>query len=107
MLKTIDNCIYHTRGDTGTVAFAPTVDGVLIEKYTATFTAKKTFDDDVPVLQKTVDAGMVTFEHDDTNKLAYGTYVYDIEVQYTDAYGKAQVKTFGPYNYYVMPDVTR
>lgn len=107
MIEIINNCIYHRRGDTGSIAFTPAIDGQALSMYTATFTVKKDYDDETPVLQKPVDAGMISFTHADTKDLPYGIYVYDIEVQYVDSNGIPQVETFGPYQYYLRPDVTR
>lgn len=46
--------------------------------------------------------GKFNFRPEDTDGLAAGTYVYDIEVHTGD-----DVQTIGPYKYYLMPDVTR
>ena len=107
MINVVNNCIYHTRGDTGTIAFIPSINGAAIAIYTATFTVKKTYEDTTAILQKQFNSGSINLTSEDTKDLAYGEYVYDIEVHFTDSGGTAQVLTFGPYKYYLTPDVTR
>lgn len=95
--------IYHIRGDTGVLLFQPTDEtGKAVTDFTATLSVKKDINVDEYLLQKTCVDGKFDFRPEDTDGLAAGTYVYDIEVHTGD-----DVQTIGPYKYYLMPDVTR
>ena len=95
--------IYHIRGDTGVLLFQPTDEtGKDVADFTATLSVKKDINADDYLLQKTCANGKFNFRPEDTDGLAAGTYVYDIEVHTGD-----DVQTIGPYKYYLMPDVTR
>lgn len=101
MLKIINNEIYHRRGDTGQIGFAPTLNGSEVPSYTAIFSVKKTIDDTTYLYQKTFSDGLISITHEDTNLREYGDYWYDIEVRIDEGY-----YTVGPYRYHLVPDVT-
>lgn len=87
MLEIIDNDITLTRGDTAVIDFSldnyevATGDSIVL-------TVKKTVNDTTNVFQKTLDVDNAQFviEHNDTKDLAYGKYMYDIQL--TTAEGK-------------------
>ena len=107
MLKIINNCIYHTRGDSGPLAYAPKLNGVLLTNYIATLSVKKSVDDDTYIYQKTFSNGTMFINAADTNNLLPGKYVYDVQVSWTDNDGNKMIRTEGPFDYNLIADVTR
>lgn len=91
-----------TRGDTGIIRLEATKDGTTITDYTATLSVKKHISDTDYALQIKCDNGKFQFDHEDTEKLAPGKYVMDIEFK-TDG----MVSTLGVWDMYVEKDVTR
>lgn len=103
MFNVRNGVIYHTRGDTASLAVnLKDADGNAITGYTAMMTVKKRLKDDDFLFQVPVKNGMVNISHETTQKLPYGDYVYDIEVHMADG----GVQTIGPYEYHLTPDVT-
>lgn len=83
--------IKQTRGDTRSYKFTrldPQGEVITTIPDALYFTVKTSYDVQTPVIQKTIDnmamgedgTWRFTIEASDTNDLAYGTYVYDIEV---------------------------
>lgn len=103
MFKIKNDEIYHTRGDTGSLAIhLQDGDGKDVEGYTATLSVKKKIRDEEYLFQVPVENGMAQFSHELTQKLPAGDYVYDIEVHTADG----EVQTIGPNAYHLLPDVT-
>ena len=87
-----------TRGDTGRFKFrrkAKNGDVVRKKADEVTFTVKESYYSKNPVIQKKLSAGSITFDEtdcyyrfkineEDTKKLSYKSYVYDIEVRFED-----------------------
>jgi len=103
MVKASKKAIIMTRGDTGMIAITVTDEdsGEEIKKYRGKFTVKKNLRDNFFVLQKPIIKGEIAFDHQDTQTMDYGDYLYDIEIT-----SEEQVSTFGPYQFTLLPDVT-
>lgn len=95
--------IRHTRGDTGVLRFSPRVDGDDLIEYTAVLSIKQSPNAKQYVVQKECVNNKFIFDHEDTNELKPGGYVWDIEVRTPGG----QYYTVGPYQYIVLADVTR
>ena len=79
-----------------------TADGEAITGYAGTFSVKRTYDDTDYVLQVAMDGAVVDLTHDKTQGLAYGDYVWDVQLVLAD--GTHQ--TIGPGKLHMLPDVT-
>ena len=83
MFKVSGNKITLTRGDTATLKLN-VLDGSTPYDFssdTVVFSMKRNLGDLQPVIQKTFDAeGQITFLPADTKELAFGNYVYDIQL---------------------------
>ena len=97
MIKFVNNNISIVRGDTGIlqINFSQEVDS-------AVFSVKKNIEDTEYVLQKNITDGVLQFDHDDTNDLEAGKYVYDIQVNYNNNVETPIIAYFT-----VIADVTR
>ena len=98
--------ITHMRGDTGCITVNLYADG---EPYTMRdgdkliFSVKRAIGDTEYVLQKESKTNQIFFVHKDTNNLAPGTYVYDIQL----VTSIGMVQTMGPGKYILQADITR
>lgn len=107
MFQVTKNNVKMVRGDTGEMELSLTLeDGTAIAPaaYTATFSLKKSIDDVAVILKKTFVDGKISFSHNDTNNLPYGTYVYDVQVQVLES---GSIHTIGYHSFVVLADVTR
>ena len=101
-----------TRGDTESVdvycinessVLIPLVYGDIVY-----FTVKESVDDEDEIIQKIVSSfaegkASITIEPEDTDKLSYGTYVYDVQITKADG----TVKTIiAPSEFVIGPEVT-
>lgn len=103
MLKIRGMDIYYIRGDDDSFSVQPTTtNGTEITGYTGTFSVKRSYDDTNYVLQVPMDGAVVDLSHDKTQKLAYGDYVWDVQLVLAD--GTHQ--TIGPGKFHMLPDVT-
>lgn len=94
-----------TRGDTA--SFEITITDASGDEYTpvagdvVTFTVKKSTKTEEALIQKT--GTSIALEHDDTAELKYGTYVYDVQLEYASG----DIDTFiGPADFVVTEEVT-
>lgn len=99
--------ILHRRGDTGVIR-------VLMRLYenapsfrfregdTATLTIKKKLKDEPFVLQKETEDGYFVMLHEDTAKLPFGVYWYDIKVRLKEG---QYFTVAGPAQYHILPSV--
>ena len=103
MLKIKGMDIYYIRGDDDSFSVQPTTaDGEAITGYAGTFSVKRTYDDTDYVLQVAMDGSVVDLTHEKTQGLAYGDYVWDVQLTLAD--GAHQ--TIGPGKFHMLPDVT-
>lgn len=103
MLKIRGMNIYYIRGDDDSFTIQPVwADGTAITGYTGVFSVKHTYDDTDYVLQCPMDGSVVDLTHEKTKGLAYGDYVWDVQLVLAD--GTHQ--TIGPGKLHVLPDVT-
>lgn len=88
MFKVSGNKVYLTRGDSA--VFELTVKDAEGSTYdfssdTVVFSMKKNCNDPNVLIQKTFDEnGKITFEPEDTNRLPFGSYLYDVQLTHTD-----------------------
>jgi hypothetical protein len=104
-LFTKEKNIYHMRGDTGELAINITKNGVaytMVDGDTAVFSVKKNVVDSTYLFQKNLSGNKIIFSHADTKDLEFGDYFYDIQINFSDG----QVKTLGPYRYFLLADIT-
>lgn len=96
-----------TRGDTGIISLDLTLpDGTpyeFLEGDSLTLSVKKNVRDTDYILQKTSSRPAIIFDHEDTDDIDPGNYIYDIEFRH----GLGQVSTIGPDKFIVKYDVTR
>ena len=110
-----DGTIYYQRGDTDVLALALTKNGVaytLASGDTALLSIKKDVKQlDTYDVQKAVSSdGTITMLAADTKRLDAGLtvndpralYYYDVQISFADG----QVKTIGPYRFYLLAEVT-
>lgn len=101
-IRMIGQNIYHRRGDTGVIR----VNMYQIHRYrsgdTATLTIKKHLRDEKPILQKETDSGYFAMTHEDTSKIPYGVYWYDIKLKLSE---EQYFTVAGPAQYHLLPDV--
>lgn len=103
MLKIRGMDIYYIRGDDDSFSVQPTTaDGTVITGYMGVFSVKRSYDDTNYALQVPMDGAVVDLSHDKTQKLAYGDYVWDVQLVLAD--GTHQ--TIGPGKFHLLPDVT-
>lgn len=105
-LDSDDLKIVMTRGDSGSFSFSPKDEkgeAIDLSKCELIFSVKSSYDATDYAIQHKVQAdGIVTIDHKDTQSLAAGKYVWDIEM--TQPSG--QVSTLGPGVLKINPDVT-
>lgn len=107
MFQVTKNNVKMVRGDTGRIELSLTLDdGTVIEPdaYSALFSLKKNVDDIAVILKKAFVDGVIDFNHNDTNNLPYGTYVYDVQVELLE---DNSVHTIGYHTFVILADVTR
>jgi len=99
--------IYHRRGDTGVIRVqmklyenAPPFR--FREGDTATLTIKKRLKDQPFILQKETTDGFFVMRHEDTAKIPYGVYFYDIKVRLKEG---QYFTVAGPAQYHLLPSV--
>lgn len=102
MLKIRGMDIYYTRGDDDSLTIKPVANGTPLTGYTGVFSVKRNYDDTDYVLQCPMDGSVVDLTHEETQGLAYGDYVWDIQLTLAD--GAHQ--TIGPGEFHMLPDVT-
>lgn len=96
------NAIYFLRGDTDSLEFTPMLNDEEVTDAVMTFSVKTSTRDKAYLIQKQDDNGVFYFEEADTKDLPGGKYIYDIEVRSGDV-----VKTFGPFPFILIEDVTK
>lgn len=98
------NIIILTRGDTAALNLSfIKEDGTELEFSKATFSMKNSFDDKDYVLQINANEHkQILFEHNLTQNLNYGSYVYDVELTLID--GSTITPIIGKFK--LKPDVT-
>ena len=83
-----DLVMYLTKGDTGLIKVAPTVDGKPWEmgaKDTLTLTVSRSVDLTDPLIQKTATGTpYITIEPEDTAGMQPGRYVYEVKLRTAD-----------------------
>ena len=86
-----DQTIHLTRGDTARFAIGRVVNTVTKKDYTitaedtVTLTVKKTANDTTPAVQvSTTGGGVLHIKPEDTKGLAFGRYVYDVQIDTAD-----------------------
>lgn len=88
MLRTVNNDIYMTRGDTAELKLSITdstgAPYMVKPEDSILFTIKKSTDDKDVIIQKAVKEGKITIKPEETRTLPYGTYVYDVELRRAD-----------------------
>lgn len=103
MLRIRELDIYHTRGDTDSIAISPkNADGSDIKEFSAVFSVKRSYSDKSPLFQLELKNGAINFTHEVTRKLPPGDYVWDIELRLSNG----TYQTIGPGVYHLKPDVT-
>jgi hypothetical protein len=103
MLKIRSMDIYYIRGDDDSFTIQPTeADGTAVTGYSGVFSVKQSYDDTDYVLQCQMDGAVIDLTHEMTQNLAYGDYVWDVELTLAD--GTHQ--TIGPGKFHLLPDVT-
>lgn len=99
--------IFHTRGDTADFSLGVTVDGEPTTDYEGTFSIKKTLKDEAYLFTAPVVDGKVHISHDATKDLPFGRFFYDVQLRLNDGTEEGRYVTVGPYEYNLLPDVTR
>lgn len=99
--------IYHTRGDTADFSLNVTVDGTPTTDYEGMFSVKKKLNDEAYLFQIPVAEGNVHISHDTTKNLPFGRFFYDVQLHLSDGTVEGRYVTVGPFEYNLMPDVTR
>lgn len=103
MLKIRGMDIYYVRGDDDSFTIQPVhADGTAITGYTGVFSVKRTYDDTDYVLQCPMDGSVVDLTHEKPQCLAYGDYVWDVQLTLSDG----MHQTIGPGKFHLLPDVT-
>jgi len=103
MLKIRSMDIYYIRGDDDSFSIQPTTeDGTAVTGYSGVFSVKRSYDDTDYVLQCNMDGDIIDLTHEMTQNIAYGDYVWDVELTLAD--GTHQ--TIGPGKFHLLPDVT-
>lgn len=103
MLKIRGMDIYYVRGDDDSFTIQPVQeDGTPITGYSGIFSVKRTYDDTEYVLQCSMDGSVVDLTHDKTWGLAYGDYVWDVQLILSNG----TYQTIGPGKFHLLPDVT-
>jgi len=102
MFEIYNNTIKLTRGDTLELLIDFASDEP-VEIKKAVFSLKKETTDESYIMQKELDnEGKVRLEHTDTNDLAPGKYVFDIQCEYDN-----EIETTNMGDFILLDDVTR
>ena len=104
------NALSMVRGDTEAIKVSVTEDGSarpLVEGDTVYFTVKRTLNTTEKSLQKTITsftdgAAVINISASDTSSLAFGDYLYDIQINLADG----TVKTVVQSTLTLLPEVT-
>ncbi len=99
--------IFHTRGDTADFSLGVTVDGEPTTDYEGTFSIKKTLKDEAYLFTAPVVDGNVHISHEATKDLPFGRFFYDVQLRLNDGTEEGRYVTVGPFEYNLLPDVTR
>ena len=99
--------IFHTRGDTADFSLGVTVDGKPTTDYEGTFSIKKTLKDEAYLFTAPVVDGNVHISHEATKDLPFGRFFYDVQLRLNDGTEEGRYVTVGPFEYNLLPDVTR
>lgn len=99
--------IFHTRGDTADFSLGVTLDGEPTTDYEGMFSVKKTLKDKEYLFQAPVQDGTIHISHEMTKDLPFGRFFYDVQLHFDDESEEGRYVTVGPYEYNLMPDVTR
>ena len=99
--------IFHTRGDTADFSLGVTVDGEPTTDYEGTFSIKKTLKDEAYLFTAPVVDGNVHISHEATKDLPFGKFFYDVQLRLNDGTEEGRYVTVGPFEYNLLPDVTR
>lgn len=107
MFKVDNNNISMIRGDSGvfTITIADTNGSpvALTDGDVLTFTLRRTARNQTIVLQKVIVNGELDIKPADTEGLAFGAYVYDIELRRADGYVDTVIP---PHEFLLMEEVT-
>lgn len=107
MFSVHDNNIAMIRGDSGIFKIDVTyVAGnavALDDNDVLTFTLRRATRSPTIVLQKTITDGMLTIHPEDTEKMEFGMYVYDVELKRADGYVDTIIS---PHEFLVLEEVT-
>ena len=107
MFKVDDNNIRMIRGDSGVFTISITdINGRNIELADSdvlTFTLRRTVRNPTIILQKVIVGGELNIKPADTEGLAFGAYVYDIELRRADGYVDTVIP---PHEFLLMEEVT-
>lgn len=107
MIRIINNSIYMTRGDSASIhlditdmdekTYTPEDDDTIM------FTMKKSPTESAAIFQKKVEGGIIKINPEDTQKLDYGRYVYDIQLKKADG---ATETIIPPHIFKIQKEVT-
>lgn len=107
MFKVENNNINMIRGDSGVFTITITdTDGTPVELTDGdvlTFTLRRAARNPAIVLQKIIVGGELNIKPSDTEGLAFGAYVYDIELRRADGYVDTVIP---PHKFLLMEEVT-
>lgn len=107
MFKVDDNNIRMIRGDSGvfTITITDTNGSPveLAEGDVLTFTLRRATRNPAIILQKIIVGGELNIKPSDTEGLAFGAYVYDIELRRADGYVDTVIP---PHEFLLMEEVT-
>ena len=107
MFKVVDNNISMIRGDSGVfkISITDTVGRPveLTEGDVLTFTLRRDARNPTITMQKIIAGGELNIKPSDTEGLAFGAYVYDIELKRADGYVDTIIP---PHKFLLMEEVT-
>ena len=107
MFKVENNNISMVRGDSGVFTITITdTNGTpveLTEGDVLTFTLRRTARNPTIIMQKIIAGGELNIKPSDTEGLAFGAYVYDIELKRADGYVDTIIP---PHEFLLMEEVT-
>lgn len=107
MFKVVDNNISMIRGDSGVFKISITdTDGKPVELTKGdvlTFTLRGAVRNPTITMQKIIAGGELNIKPSDTEGLAFGAYVYDIELKRADGYVDTIIP---PHKFLLMEEVT-
>lgn len=107
MFSVHDNNIAMIRGDSGIFKIDVTdIAGnavALDDNDVLTFTLRRATRSPTIVLQKTITDGMLTIHPEDTEKMEFGAYIYDVELKRADGYVDTIIP---PHEFCILEEVT-